>query len=509
MSKINILIDHTSSNCKYFDYSYCLLNNLISLKIPYTARTFSNDGPCECNNNEIVVTPYSSKNLSNEEIAAEMAKANFFICTHYADTLVNKMIIALKNTCTILMLNDIYNILSKSKDFELIKDKLNDTNFKIINLPISDDIFMIDVKQRAKNFILNIKNNVNDMEIMPKEPNYYLSVLAIVKNEALYFKEWLDYYIKMGVEHFFIYDNESTDNTFNILKPYIEQGYISYTFWEGEKQQEIVYNDALKKYKNSSRWLAIVDLDEFICPKEQVLISDFLKNYEDYPGLVINCVMFDSNGFENKPDGGVLENYTRVKLSNRNQTRTIASQYLKSIVNPLKVERLRVHCHAYFDSDSAIDSNYNKIIGPYHPNGPIDKIQINHYRTKSKEECMIKMRRGVANGVDKTFKEDEYNFIQACHDYTILKHINYDLLTINSKEINKDIEAIDKKYEILINLLNKKFDEQVKINKKLASELSKHNAYIEIFKVIIQNLKNIIMLFQINKLSKKLSKEKK
>ena len=51
---------------------------------------------------------------------------------------------------------------------------------------------------------------------------YDLAVVAIMKNAGPYIKEWLDYHLLAGVEHFFIYDNDSLDNMKEVLQPYIE-----------------------------------------------------------------------------------------------------------------------------------------------------------------------------------------------------------------------------------------------------------------------------------------------
>ncbi|MBR2734192.1 MAG: glycosyltransferase family 2 protein, partial [Selenomonadaceae bacterium] len=38
-----------------------------------------------------------------------------------------------------------------------------------------------------------------------------LAIAAILKNEGHYIKEWLDYHLLAGVDHFYLYDNDSTD----------------------------------------------------------------------------------------------------------------------------------------------------------------------------------------------------------------------------------------------------------------------------------------------------------
>ena len=41
---------------------------------------------------------------------------------------------------------------------------------------------------------------------------YDLVAVSIVRDEAPYIKEWLDYHLLAGIDHFLIYDNDSADN---------------------------------------------------------------------------------------------------------------------------------------------------------------------------------------------------------------------------------------------------------------------------------------------------------
>ena len=62
--------------------------------------------------------------------------------------------------------------------------------------------------------------------LLPKK--YFLSVAAIMKNEKPYLKEWLEYHLLQGVEHFYLCDNGSTDGTDAYLEPYVAKGVITY-----------------------------------------------------------------------------------------------------------------------------------------------------------------------------------------------------------------------------------------------------------------------------------------
>ncbi|ELV04510.1 glycosyltransferase family 92 protein [Brachyspira hampsonii] len=74
-----------------------------------------------------------------------------------------------------------------------------------------------------------IKNKLNFPE--NNEPKDYISILATVKNEAPYIKEWIEYHRIIGAERFYIYDNESTDNLKEVLEPYIKEGIVIYNFF--------------------------------------------------------------------------------------------------------------------------------------------------------------------------------------------------------------------------------------------------------------------------------------
>ena len=56
----------------------------------------------------------------------------------------------------------------------------------------------------------------------PKSFKYNFAIIAIVKNEGKYIEEWIDYHKLIGFEKFYIYNNESSDNTESVLKKYID-----------------------------------------------------------------------------------------------------------------------------------------------------------------------------------------------------------------------------------------------------------------------------------------------
>ena len=96
---------------------------------------------------------------------------------------------------------------------------------------------------------------------------YDLAVVSILKNEAPYLKEWLDYHLAAGVDHFYLYDNDSPDNQSEVVAPYVAAGLVDYFPAPGKSMQHIVYTEAVKRCKFHCRYMAFIDGDEFIYPK--------------------------------------------------------------------------------------------------------------------------------------------------------------------------------------------------------------------------------------------------
>lgn len=239
---------------------------------------------------------------------------------------------------------------------------------------------------------------------------YNLAVAAIVKDEGRYLKEWLDYHLAAGVDHFFLYDNGSTDDTREVLKPYIDARLADYIFVPGELMQIPAYSDAARRFRFSCRYLAFLDLDEFIFPKTgQSIVEVVDEVLEDSPnaaGLAINWQVFGSNNLETADySKGVLERFTRRAPSDwfepvTDKTLPAGNIHVKTIANPRFIYRIvNPHYVYYFSGKFAVNSNGERV--KRWSNEPVltDKIVVHHYFTKSREEFQNKIQRG-RSGVD-------------------------------------------------------------------------------------------------------------
>lgn len=253
-------------------------------------------------------------------------------------------------------------------------------------------------------------------------PKNYLSIVAIIKNEAPYIAEWLEYHLLMGVNKFYIYDNESEDNLEEILQPYIKNGVVEYVYCPGKGKQMWAYNDILKTARKETYWLAVIDCDEFIVPISTESIPKVLKEFEGYGGLGINWLMYGSSGQKNKTDGLVIE---RFKYHSIKDFR--GNECIKTIIMPRYVISINhPHYANYMTGKFCVNTDKEKINGPFNPHILYDKIRINHYFVKSYDEYLQKRQRGRAsysNGETRSIEEFYDHDRNEEHDIIMDKYI--------------------------------------------------------------------------------------
>jgi hypothetical protein len=223
---------------------------------------------------------------------------------------------------------------------------------------------------------------------------YYISICAIIKDEDLYLNEWIEWHINNGVEHFYLYDNCSAVPQQNcISSKNIEYcTVIPYPVTHGNPQLEC-YRRFLNDYGSESKWVAIIDADEFIRVIDGTRLPDFLRQYEKHDALYAGWITYNA-------DGRISNNGLPVRERFKN---TVAYKKGlpcgKSIIRPEKVTRMGIHIPEpiWFGTQDIVDENFSYVwdCAGYEP--PLNKIVIDHYFTKSWEEWQHKINRGTAD----------------------------------------------------------------------------------------------------------------
>lgn len=226
----------------------------------------------------------------------------------------------------------------------------------------------------------------------------YLSVAAIFKNEAPYLREWIEFHRLVGVEHFYLYDNGSTDNPVLELREYIMENVVTLRPWPGKVAQKAAYEAALSQSRDASRWLAFIDLDEYLWSPVEVHpfgympLPEVLASYEDHPAVVANWCVFGPSGNIEKPEDLVIDAYCgRVPDDDPINT------HVKSIVNPREVLGYTDPHSFTYSRGVAVNEEHYPVMGPLTDYVSFDVLRVNHYFTKSREEAEAKWGRGRAD----------------------------------------------------------------------------------------------------------------
>jgi hypothetical protein len=224
---------------------------------------------------------------------------------------------------------------------------------------------------------------------------YYLVTVTIFKNEAVYVGEWLEYHLMVGVDKFFLYDNDSDDGPISVLCPYIQSGLVNYTIWPGLVQQLPAYQFALANLRRVAFWVAFIDVDEFIDPVSDKSIPAILHRFEDTSALVMYWLVFGSGGQMNRTDGLVIERFV-----DYGPLEDEWSHIVKSIVNPRAVTRMGVHEAVFRNRASFARDCRRTALMKWRPwdlrTALHNCIHVNHYWTKSYDEWTMKRQRGRA-----------------------------------------------------------------------------------------------------------------
>jgi hypothetical protein len=217
----------------------------------------------------------------------------------------------------------------------------------------------------------------------------YLSVCTIYRNQADALAEWIEFHRLVGAERFFLYDNGSTDSHRDVLAPYLAEGIVSLTEWRVKFPLALrtAFDHCLEEHQPKSRWIAFIDVDEFLFSPTLAPIAELLPKYEQWPGVGVNWALFGSSGHETRPEGLVLENYLYRADSAENRA-------IKSVVDPSRVFRcVNAHHFAYREgAGSAVDENKRPITGWLTESVSFERLRINHYYTKSEEDVERKFQ---------------------------------------------------------------------------------------------------------------------
>lgn len=265
-------------------------------------------------------------------------------------------------------------------------------------------------------FVKNKVGRASKVNITAPTPNpdrHGLAIVAILRNEADYLHDWLTFHTLAGAREIILYDNGSTDNTLKIARnftglkvtilPWILSA-ISHKPAVVLPQQIMAYCHAVCTFGANFRWLAFIDIDEFIVPRNKMTILDVLENLEDHSNISLPWIMFGHNKHKAQPDMPVPFAYTQ-----RSPDLSGALLNFKCIVDPCDVTQVSTHKFRTKTMGRNTTNSLGKVKSVKARGNTSflteEHLCLNHYYLKSQDETEAKISGGAVSGVSKTQRE--------------------------------------------------------------------------------------------------------
>jgi hypothetical protein len=180
--------------------------------------------------------------------------------------------------------------------------------------------------------------------------------LIVRCKEEPYILEFVDYYLKQGIDRIYILDDDSTYKTYNGLykneKVEIIPRPLNYVF--NLKNQFIRCQELYTKIKNEYDWMVICDADEFISTKKNIdnTIRDELETtFKNTQCIKIPWIMMACNSIQKNPDSLLKTNVFRMDNNKHHPNKTripkffdkYNATYVKSIFQTKYFNNIDMH----------------------------------------------------------------------------------------------------------------------------------------------------------------------
>jgi len=210
-------------------------------------------------------------------------------------------------------------------------------------------------------------------------------VCGVFKNEAHVLSEWIQHYLLRGIDHIYLVNDNSTDNFMPIINTFAGKVTLFHNeIVTKDLGRQIQISDKyFRPLLSQTKWMAILDLDEFLYSPEGHSICDIIEHYDAASQIKVDWICFGSNGHKYQPISVVNGFTQRVEFTGRGDFYSYKSIFKASTLLSFDVHEHRV-------SGQTIHLAHSE-----HTPSP---LVINHYAIQSHEFFMsVKARRGDIN----------------------------------------------------------------------------------------------------------------
>ena len=261
------------------------------------------------------------------------------------------------------------------------------------------------ISKEIINIFATLYDNYRNGYIKPKfnnDNNIFSSkrkgvcICSIGKNENLYVKEFIDYYLLSGVKKIIIYDNNDING--ENLKDIIQDIYskrVEIIDVRGMTSIQIpIYNYCYKNNYDRFDWIGFIDFDEYLYIKNNSNINSFLSNkrFEKCELVFFNWMIYNDNNLIKYDNRTLSERFKKPKSFYSQGKSFVRGGNNKLLIPSTHIPGINVHSFCNSKGRKIYPKNFinNEI-----ENSPLAYIK--HYYTKTVEEFCNKINKGDAH----------------------------------------------------------------------------------------------------------------
>ncbi|KAJ6776867.1 hypothetical protein OIU74_000944 [Salix koriyanagi] len=189
----------------------------------------------------------------------------------------------------------------------------------------------------------------------PERKPHEMCICTMLRNQARFLREWVMYHAQIGVQSWYIYDNNSDDDIEDVMESLVNAGLnISRRVWPWIKTQEAGFAHCALRARESCEWVGFIDVDEYFYSPLGLSLHDVIRNQSDSGNDVAeirtSCYSFGPSGLKHAPPQGVTAGYT---------CRLGAPERHKSIVKPEALNSSLINVVHHFSFERGIQNEQN------------------------------------------------------------------------------------------------------------------------------------------------------
>ena len=233
----------------------------------------------------------------------------------------------------------------------------------------------------------------------------YLTLVAIVRDQEHYIKEWLAFHRIVGVERFVLMLHRCADRTEERIRElsFRDDIFIHHVRETAQPSVQMgAYHWAVRNYGHDSRWLLFIDSDEFFFGTTEDHLPSILECYEKHGGLAAHWINFGHNNIPNREavfrngrlsiEAFTTKNDDPSHHANRSFKCAVQTEQLIALLSP----------HRALTINPIVRENFEPLVASDYATEacPINNIvRCNHYHTRSMEDWVERSKRGSCNTV--------------------------------------------------------------------------------------------------------------